>query len=240
MPIYEIGSALLCSSLISPIMTIIDTSIIRSQFEKINIHKSFEETIKNYTTGKIRCYKPLRIMNSVYFSTYASANLTELYCKNNNIDSRIPIFLTTSLVNIIGITYKDRAYVKMFENKICKFPYRSYLLFGIRDSITIGSTFVIKKDLVKKLHNDYGISYNIADFVSSFTIPIIAQIFSTPLHILSLDYYQRPNEKISNRLEHIYKLYPSVCTGRMLRIIPAFCFGSYLNDVLRSNRYFID
>lgn len=244
MPIYEIGSALFCSTLISPVMTIMDTAIIRSQFENMNIYKAYKETIKNYVSGNVsgnvKCYRPLRIMNGVYFSTYASANLTELYCKNNNLDNKLPTFCITSLVNITAITYKDKEFIKMFENKVFKFPYTSYGLFALRDSLTIASTFVVKKDLVRVLHHDYNISYNIADFISSFTIPIIAQIFSTPIHILALDIYQKPNDSIQNRIKNIYKLYPSVCSGRMIRIVPAFCFGSYLNDILRSGRYFLD
>lgn len=240
MPFYEIGTALFCSTLISPIMTILDTSIIRSQFENKPFNIVYKETIKNYINGKVKCYKPLKIMNGVYFSTYATANLSELYCKMNNIDNKLLTLTSTSLVNVIAIGYKDRQYIRLFENKNVSFPLKSYCLFALRDSFTIGSTFVLKKDLVKLLHNEYNLSYNLADFLMSFTVPLIAQFFSTPIHILALDLYQKPNNKITTRINNIYKMYSSVCTGRIIRVIPAFCFGSYLNDTLRSNRYFMD
>ena len=175
-------------------------------------------------------------MNGVYFSTYATANLSELYCKTNNIDNKLLTLTTTSLVNVIGIAYKDRQYIKLFENKSVSFPLKSYCLFALRDSFTIGSVFILKKDLVQLLHNKYGISYNLSDFLMSFTVPLLAQLFSTPLHILALDLYQKPNN--NNRINSIIKLYPSVCKGRIIRVIPSFCFGSYINDILRSNRYF--
>lgn len=240
MPVYEIGSAFLCSTLISPIMTIMDTAIIRSQFENMNLSRAYHQMIKNYTSGAVKCYRPLMIMNGVYFSTYASANLTELYCKSHHVDNRLPTFVITSLVNIAAITYKDREYIKLFENQVLRFPWHSYGLFALRDSLTIGSTFIIKKDLVKTLHHDYHLSYHVADFVSSFTIPILAQLLSTPLHILALDLYKRPHASLSKRLFHIYHFYPSVCAGRMMRVVPSFGLGSYLNDMLRSNRYFMD
>lgn len=240
MPVYELGAAFVCSSLISPIMVVLDTSIIRSQFEKINLKRSCTETIRGYRNGSVPFLRPLTIMNGVYFSTYASANLTELYCKEKGVDSRLPTLGTTSLVNIVGITLKDRAFIQMFEKQTFHFPWRSYALFGLRDSLTIASTFVVKKDLVHLLHHDYGVGYTTADFVSSFTIPVLAQLVSTPIHILSLDYYQRPNVSARDRMRHIAHLYTAVCSGRMLRIVPAFCLGSFLNDVLRSRRYFVD
>ena len=217
-------------------MTILDTAIIRSQFENKKFNVVYKETIRNYINGTVKCYKPLKIMNGVYFSTYATANLSELYCKTNNIDNKLLTLTTTSLVNVIGIAYKDRQYIKLFENKSVSFPLKSYCLFALRDSFTIGSVFILKKDLVQLLHNKYGISYNLSDFLMSFTVPLLAQLFSTPLHILALDLYQKPNN--NNRINSIIKLYPSVCKGRIIRVIPSFCFGSYINDILRSNRYF--
>ncbi len=240
MPLYELGTAFLCSSIISPVMMVMDTSIIKSQFEKIPIQKSYLQTFNGYWKGHLRWQKPFRVMNSVYFSTYATANITELYCSHHATENRWLTFFLTSFVNIVGITYKDRSYIKMFEHKVLDIPYRSYILFALRDSLTIGSTFVLKRDLVHYLHHDYKISYHLADFVSSFSLPILAQFFSTPLHILSMDYYQRPQVGVADRVGHIYRLYPSICTGRMLRVLPAFCFGSFLNDILRSSRIFLD
>lgn len=238
MPLYEMGTAFLCSSIISPVMMVMDTAIIKSQFEKIPIRKSYQETFQGYWNGHIRWQKPFRVMNSVYFGTYATANLTELYCNQSHMDNRWLTFFLTSSVNIVGIIWKDRSYIKMFEHTVLEIPYRSYVLFAFRDSLTIGSTFVVKKDLVQHLHHSHGITYPVADFVSSFTLPIVAQLFSTPLHILSMDYYQRPYVSTYERAAHMYRLYPSICTGRMIRIIPAFCFGSFVNDMLRSKRYF--
>lgn len=240
MPFYEIGTAFLCSSLISPVMMVMDTAIIKSQFENIPIRKSYYDTFYGYWNRSIPFKRPLQIMNHVYFSTYATANLTELYCKSNHIDHKLPTFFFTSLVNIAGVLYKDRSYIRMFEKTVLDIPFRSYVLFAFRDSMTVGSTFVIKKDFVHSLHIDHQLSYPVADFIASFTLPIIAQVFSTPLHILGMDYYQRPRVLLSSRLHHIHNLYISICTGRMLRILPAFCFGSFLNDMLRSKRYFDD
>lgn len=241
MPIYEIASALLCSSVVSPVMMVMDTAILRSQFEKLNIWQSYRITWNDYKTGKIAYSRPLGIMNGVYFGTYVSANLTELYCKENHIENkRLAIFSVTSLINILAITYKDKAYLQMFEKRILHLPRSSYLLFMMRDCLTVGSTFVLKKDVMESLHKDYQWSYAVADFMASFTVPIMAQFVSTPLHIVSYDLCQHPSRTWIQRLQHISHLYWPVCAGRILRVIPSFCCGSYLNDMLRANRYFLD
>lgn len=241
MPIYELSSALFCSSLISPVMMVMDTAIIRSQFKKMNIWQSYKTTWKDYKTRKISYGRPLFIMNSVYFSTYAAANLTELYCKEHHIENKhLAVFSITSLINILSITYKDRSYLQIFQNQVLRPPISSYLLFFLRDGLTIGSAFVVKKDVVEHLHQNYQWSYPMADFVSSFSIPIMAQFVSTPIHILSYDLCQHPQRNWKGRVQHLFHIYWTVCAGRIIRVIPSFCFGSYMNDMLRSNRYFLD
>ena len=230
MPFIEIGSAFITSFIVSPIMTVIDTSIIKSQFQQNSFFKNFQNTFSQYKNKQISFQKPFNIMFGVYFSTYATANLTEYYCKKNSIDFQYPTLLSTSLVNIGGIAYKDKEYAKMFSNiKPKPFPILSIALFSLRDILTIGSSFVIKKELLK-------ISEPSLDFFLSITVPITAQIFSTPLQILSMDLYNRPNISWKYRLQNIQNQYCTICMGRMIRVLPAFSIGGYVNDLLRSKR----
>ena len=235
MPVYEIGSALISSSIVSPIMTVIDTAIIKSQFNRIPLPQASIETVKDYLNGALKFKKPFYTMNIVYTSTYATANLTEYFCKYQNIDYKIPTLVATSLVNVSTIAYKDREYAKLFNQPERKFPKISYGMFAIRDAFTIGASFIIKKDVINYLEKN-GMSHSLADLTACFVVPMAAQLFSTPVHIWALDIYQRPTDTWKQRWNHMIQLYPSVCTGRMIRIIPAFGIGGYINDMIRPAR----
>lgn len=232
MPFNEIFSAITSSLIISPIMTIIDTSIIKSQINKLDFKKSLLENVNSYLNRQINFTKPFNIMLFVYTSTYSTANLVELYCKKNDVDYKIPTLLTTTIVNIITIGYKDKEYSKIFNSKKSLFPKTSYGLFAIRDILTISSSFVFKNDVKEYLHNY--MPNNAADLIASMTLPIMAQTISTPLHILAIDIYQRPNINLGDRIKNIKSSYLSVCSGRVIRVIPAFCIGGFINDMLRN------
>jgi hypothetical protein len=170
----------------------------------------------------------------VYSSTYTTANLTQYYCKQNEIDYKTPTLITTSLVNMLSIGYKDKEFSKIFKNVLHKMPLSSYMLFGLRDILTISSSFIFKQDFTHYLHNY--IPYNSADFISSLTLPITCQIISTPLHILAIDKYQHPTNTWRERIRNIKDSYKSVCSGRIIRVIPAFCIGGFINDMLRERK----
>jgi len=111
------------------------------------------------------------------------------------------------------------------------FPLSSYLLFGLRDGMTVTSTFVLKvrqfpclpsfppsfllpfqptnspslppslppspppQNTVRDhLVDDYDLQSTTADLIASFAVPMLAQIPSAPLHILSMDLYLRKGE----------------------------------------------
>jgi hypothetical protein len=232
MPFFEIFCGFTSSLFIFPIMTLVDTSIIRSQINKTDFKKSISETTHDYCSRKIPFTPPACIMFSVYFSTYTTANITELYCKKHNIDYKIPTLITTSAVNITTIAYKDKMYSKMFSQIPHFFPKKSLALFAIRDMLTISSSFIYKKDAIEWLETY--IPHNVADFIASMVVPITAQTISTPLHILAIDMYQNPTHSLQMRYKYIKETYKSVCQGRIMRVVPAFCIGGFINDMLRN------
>ena len=232
MPLFQLTAALVSSVTVSPVMTVIDTAIIKSQFQKVGLVQACTDTIKDYANGTIKFRRPFAIMNVVYGSTYATANLTELACNKLNVDYKVPTLLTTSLVNIATIAYKDREYAKIFNQTRIQFPLTSYGLFAVRDGLTIGSSFILKKDVITYLEKY--MTHNIADLVASFAVPMAAQIVSTPIHIYAIDIFQRPNDSFKQRMDHMKRLYMSVCSGRIIRIIPAFAVGGFINDMIKT------
>jgi len=236
----EIKSALISSACISPIMTIIDMSVIQSQIKHISFGKSLITTQKNIFNRTLPFFRPLYTMNFVYSSTYITANCSNYLVKNKYIENNGKYFVlfSTSLVNIASIAYKDIQYSKYFHNPnqqnihLRSNHFNSYSLFAIRDMMTISSAFIFKQDMNKYLEKKYKISHRKADFISSMTLPIVTQCFSTSIHILSIDYLQKPEITFKERIQHIKNIYWSVCIGRMIRVIPAFCMGGFLNDLL--------
>ena len=69
----EICSAFISSLTISPIMTIIDCSVIKSQINNLTFSSSLKSTIDDFSKKRINIIRPVIIMNSVYFSTYTTA-----------------------------------------------------------------------------------------------------------------------------------------------------------------------
>ena len=68
--------------------------------------------------------------------------------QENGIDYKIPTAIATSLTNIVGIAFKDRAFARMLSKSPASFPLPSYFLFGLRDGMTVTSTFVLKVRLL--------------------------------------------------------------------------------------------
>jgi hypothetical protein len=231
MPFHEIFAGITSSLIISPIMSIIDISIIKSQLHKERIGKSITDNITFYSNNKQKFIKPLSVMNIVYSSTYCTANLVELNCKKNNIDYKIPTLLATSFVNILTISYKDMIYSKLLKNALVKFPIQSNMLLAVRDIMTINACFIWKKDLINYL--DKYMMHNKSEIIASIVLPSSIQIISTPIHILAIDIYENPNSTITKRYKNIKLFYKSVLFGRVMRAIPAFGVGSFINDMLR-------
>lgn len=223
---YDILSALVTSSFISPIVTFMDLNVIYSQVT--NNNNKFE-----YLRKFVKSHNGIKshfVMYNVYASTYAVANTTSTYCKNNNIDYKIPTLLTTTTVNISMIAYKDQLYTKWILNSSRHFLIKSYALFGIRDSITIFSNFILKNDVIK--YFERYMSTDKSNFCASIMVPTSAQLISTPLHILAIDLYQNPNNKLHERYDNIKNMYTNICRGRIIRVIPAFCLGGFINDAI--------
>ena len=55
------------------------------------------------------------------------------------------------------------------------------------------------------------------------------------MHLLGLDYYNRPQQTIQDRYDLIASNYRKTVIARMCRILPAFGFGGIGNKVFREN-----
>ena len=73
-------AAIVAASIVSPMMTVIDLAIIKSQFEKIGVGKAVKQTAGDLFAGRAKWFPATKYMGGVYLSTYMAANGMEAYC----------------------------------------------------------------------------------------------------------------------------------------------------------------
>ena len=67
----------------------------------------------------------------------------------------------------------------------------------------------------------------------TFALPTCAQTCSSPLHLVGLDFYNRPEASAGERLKFIRENYLRTTAARIGRIGPTFGLGSNINNGLR-------
>lgn len=182
-----------------------------------------------------------RIVLGLYFSTYTTANLVETTCEQYSVDSTktsMYKFITTSVTNISLCVYKDKVFTRMFgvaSNRAL--PKVCYLLFAIRDSMTIAASFTAPVYISSLLRSkSIASSEKSAGIIAQLLCPAIVQFASTPFHLFSLDLYNRPEVTAFKRGQLIRKEYFKSTLARIGRIGPAFGIGGLGNTYVRSYR----
>lgn len=199
--------------------------------------------------------RPFLLIFSLYFSTYFTANSIDTLTstvENKPADTVTsgPIkFAATSVVNMSMCVYKDSQFAKMFGNSsapAARIPKLSYALFACRDSLTIFASFnlptiiaprlaelptPVKEKFSRILGTESGRT-NTAQFLA----PAAMQVFSTPLHLLGLDFFNRQGKLgVGERVVQVTKNWAVCSFARMGRIVPAFGVGGVVNSQARSN-----
>ena len=159
-------------------------------------------------------------------------------------------FAATSAVNMSLCVYKDSYFAKVFNgaasasSPAAKIPKLSYALFAARDSLTIFASFnlppliapqladlppPIRKQFSRILSTEAGRN-NTAQFLA----PAAMQLFSTPLHLLGLDIFNRQGQLgFVERVSRVTRDWGVSSLARMGRIVPAFGVGGVVNGNVR-------
>ena len=74
---------------------------------------------------------------------------------------------------------------------------------------------------------------NSAMRVAQIVAPVSIQIIATPIHLLGLDLYNRPDIQMKERVSYLKSIYANTAALRMLRFLPAFGIGGIVNIELR-------
>jgi hypothetical protein len=170
----------------------------------------------------------------VYSGTYIVANNIEALCERSNRSSFYPKFIGSSVANVTLSVLKDKAFARMFGvGDPRPMPLTSMGLFATRDSMTILASFSLPGIIAKRLRTSQGWNAHTADTVAQLLTPVSMQIFSTPLHLLGLDLYNRTEASSSERVAFIKREYVKTALARMARIFPAFGIGGVVNKYIR-------
>lgn len=163
----------------------------------------------------------------------------------STVTSGTPKFVATSAVNMSVCVYKDSQFAKLFSgaagsSSTSKIPKLSYTLFALRDSLTIFASFNMPpliaaklspyKEMLPLLLATESRRMNTAQFVT----PAAMQIFSTPIHLLGLDVFNRQGRLgFGERWARVKRDWAVSCVARVGRIVPAFGVGGVVNGNVR-------
>ncbi|KAH9133619.1 hypothetical protein AeRB84_020334 [Aphanomyces euteiches] len=224
------------SFLVSPFITTFDRAIIENANGSRKMNVALRELSKDFARQPLSFIKrkEFLIVYGLYLATYATANTIETVCETSQTNSQIPKLLGTSVVNISGCITKDRLFAQMFSHAPPhKFPLRSMGLFALRDSMTVGASFVAPPIFSAALVS-YGMDKGTANSISQLVCPAVWQLASTPLHLLGLDLYNRTDASLASRTQFISREYIKSSMARIARIVPAFGLGGIGNMQIRS------
>ncbi|KAL7897641.1 hypothetical protein HDV63DRAFT_50498 [Trichoderma sp. SZMC 28014] len=243
----DASSAACAGALIAPIITIIDRSIMENASGRTSLTTSIRSSLRTLLLRpqSLLLSKPCALVFALYSGTYMTANsLDTLSSTISNrpaasITSGAAKFAASSAANVGLCVYKDQVFVRMFGPPGAvprPVPLPSYILFTLRDCLTIFASFNLPPLLAPWI--DSRLSDKLRRHVSGlttaqFVAPASVQLFSTPIHLLGLDMYNRPGDTFRERWEVVRSNWLVSTAARMCRIIPAFGVGGVVNLKMR-------
>lgn len=192
---------------------------------------------------KLLLFRPHKFLGSaqflavwgVYSGTYIAANTIDSVCEWMETSPATPKFIGVTAANMgLGIA-KDRLFVRIFGLKPpASLPLSSFALFFGRDSVTVGAAFNVPPYVSKALQSSGVVTHErTADNIAQMVSPVLAQLATTPMHLLALDIYNRVGVPSSERVKLVGAKYVESVLARCARILPAFGIGGVANRYIR-------
>jgi hypothetical protein len=236
--------------LVAPIITMIDKAIIENASGRNTLGTSLNSSAKELLSRPQAFVgsKPFALIFALYFGTYFTANSidTAAYTvkgKGSGLaeqTSGTPKFLATSTTNLALCLYKDNQFTRLFASPGSSprpVPLPTFALFTVRDCLTIFASFNLPPLLAPHLSarmSEESKRYVGALSVAQFVTPAAVQIFSTPLHLLGLDLYNREKAGVRERVGKVVRDWAKSAAARICRIVPAFGVGGVVNTKVRT------
>ncbi|KAI1264091.1 hypothetical protein F5Y18DRAFT_83778 [Xylariaceae sp. FL1019] len=248
----DLASAASAASMIAPFISIIDRGIMESASGRSTLGDSLKNSFRNLLARpqSMLFSRPVALIFMLYGGTYLTANMLDTATSTvqtkpaTHVTSGTTKFAASSAANIGLCIYKDQVYVKMFgpSGPPRPVPLPSYALFAARDCLTIFASFNIPPLLGPRISQSLSAEMQKTvrgETIAQFLAPATVQVFSTPIHLLGLDMYNRPTAAGSvswgARWELIRSKWLTACAARIGRIVPAFGLGGTVNMKVRRN-----
>lgn len=142
----------------------------------------------------------------VYYVTYSASNLADHYHLpiDNPVVSKL---LLTFVFNTSTGIIKDKCLAQYFgQGPSRPFPWKSLNLFFLRDFLAMAAAFTIPPILGKYIQKKTDYSEMNSLRIAQISTPVLAQIFATPIHLLGLSLYNKPEISMKERFAHIKKI----------------------------------
>lgn len=235
---WEAFSGVVSGAAVAPIVSIVDKAIFSNASGKASLTQSFKESFLLVARHPIQFLKGPSFLWiwAVYGSTYVVSNCTDRLAKTRNFDPVSSVLVATSSTNIGMSVIKDRAFSRMYGTTAPRpLPLASAACYGTRDFITIAASFTLIQPVAKHVESTFGLQKSTAMLLSQLCCPLLAQLFNTPIFLLGMDLYNKPEATSAQRTEFIKAQYWKTFWSRVARIGPAFSIGGVVNRFLRQN-----
>lgn len=111
-----------------------------------------------------------------------------------------------------------------------RIPLATYSAFLLRDGLTIFGSFSLPAMVSASIPDSIASQEYLKILIAQLAIPASIQLISTPIHLLGLDLYNRPQVMPSKeRIGRVSRDWIGASLLRMCRIIPAFGIGGFVN-----------
>ena len=77
----------------------------------------------------------------------------------------------------------------------------------------------------------------LAASMAQVVCPVGVQLFTTPIHLLGLNFANQHGVALVVRLADVQGLFAAACAIRMVRVLPAFGFGGIGNNLIRERAH---
>ena len=184
----------------------------------------------------------LWMVAGVYGCTYAAANLIDSGCERllDRDDEKTPAvhgavkLAGTTGVNMSAAITKDVMFAKMFgaAGASGPLPMATVGFFALRDLITMGSAFILPKQLAALFVTTGAVEEKYAGETAQLVSPVAMQVVCSPLHLMALNFYNVRVATAGERLSGVWRTLPQTTIVRMARMAPAYGIGGVMNTSL--------
>lgn len=178
-----------------------------------------------------------RWMWIVYGATYAAANGLKSVERLTSLQLGFLSTLMVTLINMSCGIAKDSAYAALYGNSSGQqkssttTPLSAYIVWFLRDLVAFTFILTLPPFLVRQINQPQHFTLAYAKFLT----PVLAQYFTTPLHLLGFHMVNRPEASVWAHVRATFGnwgVLGSTVAARQLRILPPYSIGGVLNSFL--------